>query len=155
MAHPHGKKDIINQSYAETLGTLATKTALLANLSTITQNFRPSSYKGVVTGVGMALDEAVTWGIFAPSDLTVTEVAEALNTVVTDDRARILREQAGRSVQPLGFISSVPRAFHENRLPMFTEDGGYGTFCYNPSAASLTTGGVASGQFRIFGRWSD
>ncbi len=98
---------------------------------------------------------------FAHSDLTVTEIAEALQAELTDPDDIIAKERSRRPVRTVG-------SFGENAVDMSLNDGkmlrqkikfsvGDGhsldLFAFNRSGGSLTTGALIELTGVLYGRW--
>ncbi len=96
------------------------------------------------------------------SDLTVTEVAEALAAEVTDPDDIIAKERARRPVRRFGVFNSMLNGDMQLgdgkllRVPVkFSVGDGHDLdiFIVNKSGAALTTGSICVFSGTIFGRW--
>ena len=157
MPHAHKQKlDRISTPLDATISTLGARTPLALGTRTPTQNFQAALHQGVINARGGAVGESLAL-IVANGDLTVTEIEEALEAVPTHGRDSIPLAQSRRDVQYIGQVGLEQPAYIDtgNRLPMFREDVGWKFWVYNPTAASMTTGMIVSGQIFTYGRWKD
>ncbi len=99
---------------------------------------------------------------FAHDDLSVAEIAEALNAELNDPSNIIQRERGRRPVRKTGIIPGVLANEVLNngdkiRTPLkFTIHDGHNLnfWAMNKSGATLTTGSILRFQGTLFGRWS-
>ncbi len=98
---------------------------------------------------------------FAHGDLSVTEIAEALNAELTDPDDIIAKERARRPVRRVGTFggSIADPVFNDGNSKRstikFSVGDGFALNAYllNNSGATLTTGGILEFAGTLYGRW--
>ncbi len=114
-----------------------------------------TALRGLTAGEG-----PITIG-FAHSDLSVTEIAEALVAEVSDPDDIIAKERARRPVRRHGTFSglateeALDNGQTKKTTMKFSIGDGHNISCWaqNRSGANLTTGGSVVFDGTIFGRW--
>ena len=98
---------------------------------------------------------------WANDDLTVAEIAEAINAQPLGPSDIIEIERARRPVREFGLFPGLVSNESLNngvtlRVPirrLFSSGVGFVLWAQNRGAATLTTGAVVSMQYRLYGRW--
>lgn len=155
------KGAIITDATFITLGTLNDVTAVKQDSPlAITEDFRMISVDAFVTADGMTNQEGpITIGI-ADNELSVSEIAEAINAGgPLDSNDRSAQEQAERAVFPLFDLypsnqggMEVSNQRHKVRWT-FKDSDGWCWFAYNHGGAALSSGGVVRIICKYYGVW--
>ncbi len=144
------------------LTTLADATVIKTVLTQLSQDFFALSADLSVKFRGATPAEGpLTFGV-ANDDLSVAEIGEALDAVVTSESDIIARERARRPVRRLGFVNDMDElgADWNNGNPKriklkFNLANGIeiAGWIRNQSGATLTTGAIIEWQGTIYGYW--
>ncbi len=138
-----------------TLGTLGNNTGLIANNSSLVQNFKSVSIHESWGLNGLAAgDGPILYGI-QDGELTLAELEEYLEAAITDERDTPQAEQVQRPIQVLGSLGLRQETVfirQKSILPTFRENRGFTHWIYNHGPA-MTTGALVFVKGRFFGRW--
>ncbi len=119
------------------------------------------SVKGSLSLRNMTVGEGPIHVGYSHSDLSVTEISEALTAELTDPDDIIAKERARRPVRKVGSfeVTTADEVFNlgiEVKTPIkFSVGDGHNldVWVFNRSGGALTTGGVLVVHGTIFGRW--
>ncbi len=144
-----------------TLGTLNSGVVLSTGVLTFGEDLFIISVDAAWALDGFTATEGPLSVGWAHGDLTVAEVAEAIDASVTDPDDIIARERARRPVRKVGTfagLSSDEVLFdgrQERRAVRFSVGDGHSLNAYvvNRSGGNLTTGSVIRLSGVIYGRW--
>ncbi len=158
-----GRFQAIPFNNQQALSTLAEGVVLTTGLTALAQDFFAVSADVQVSFRGAtALEGPIGFG-FANSDLSVTEIAEALDASPSSESDIIARERARRPVRRIGRVSDMHAGGGEGfndgnpkriqlrfNLANSLEVNGW---VRNQSGAALTTGAIMEWQGKIYGYW--
>ncbi len=158
------RKHIVHLSESITLGTLASRTALINNTN-IDGNRRNGLLldyiKGQISFTGKTAGEGPIIVGFCSSDLIVSEVAEAFGADPQNVNDPNVSEQAHREVYPVwsighGMTAMIElRSWQKIKYPWRNVEEGKGLslFVFNADASGLTTGMALSFDGIAIGEW--
>ncbi len=145
------------------LSTLADATVLQTVLTSLAQDFYAVSADVTVTFRGATATEGPIQFGFNNGDLSVTEVAEALDAAVTSESDIIAKERVRRPVRRIGQVSDMHagggEGFNDGKpkrvklrfsLANAIQIEGW---VRNQSGSALTTGAIVEWQGTIYGHW--
>ncbi len=148
---------------AITLGTLAAGVVLTADLTAaqFAREFYAISVDSSWALNGHTANEGPITVGFAHNDLSVGEIAEALDAELTDPSDIIAKERARRPVRRVGVFAGLAQEDvlndgMEGRTPLrFGVNDGHAVAAYarNLDASTLTTGNVVRITGTLYGKW--
>ncbi len=154
---------VIKFDFNRTLTTLADGAVTTINLlgSNLTREAYAISCDCYWTIKGLTAGEGPLEVGFAHSDLSTTEITEALSAEPTSPGEIIEREQSSRPVRYAGMFSGIGsnevlnNGKHMRTKLGFTLDDGQNVVMYvaNVAGLALTTGGVIRGIGKLYVRW--
>lgn len=145
------------------LGTLGSQTALKLDnglIDNLEDDFRLISTEFQIHVTGGNSEDSVILGI-ADNELTVAEIAEALDAQPVDRNDNLTNERAMRPVFPIGIISDLSGVADGHFQAMqkktvrwtFGDSEGWTWFVYNAESAALGTGAIVTLFAKHYGVW--
>ncbi len=160
----NSKFQVIPVNATIALGTLASETALLQNLTILQDDFWAQSADLIWAIHDLTPGQDPIAVGLANGDLSVAEVKEALNASPVSRSDIVARERARRPIRKVGQFSSQDASSSSNRLndgkairttvKMYMAEGTeLNAFAFNQSGAALTTGAIVRVWGDIYGEW--
>ncbi len=145
-----------------TLSTLAANTVIMAStVGTLLEDLFIMSVDALWTLRDLTAGEGALEFGYAHDDLSVSEVAEALNAELVDPDDIITKERSRRPVRRVGVFPGLNTEetfndgrVHRQKVKFVVGDGHtLNTYVINRSGGTLTTGAIVTINGTIFGRW--